>query len=145
MKFNWGTGIAIFLVLFLGAAAAFIIFALNQDVSLVHKDYYEKGVDYSEQMNVTSRSAIFRDKIQVITESKGITIAIDSALAASIDSGKVVLYRPSDKKLDLEIPLTKPGPVEIAADKLEYGRYILKINWYTGGLKYEIDNDINFQ
>ncbi len=145
MKFNWGTGIAIFLVLFLGAAAAFIIFALNQDVSLVHKDYYEKGVDYSEQMNVTSRSAIFRDKIQVITESKGITIAIDSALAASIDSGKVVLYRPSDKKLDLEMPLTIPGPVEIAADKLEHGRYILKINWYTGGLKYEIDNDINFQ
>lgn len=145
MKFNWGTGIAIFLVMFLGAAAAFIIFALNQDVSLVHKDYYEKGVDYSEQINVINRSAIFREKIQVITESKGITIALDSALAVSIDSGKVILYRPSDKKLDLEMPLVKPGPVEIAADKLEFGRYILKINWYTNGLKYEIDNDINFQ
>lgn len=145
MKFNWGTGIAIFLVMFLGAAAAFIIFALNQDVSLVHKDYYEKGVDYSEQINVINRSAIFREKIQVITESKGITIALDSALAVSIDSGKVILYRPSDKKLDLEMPLVKPGPVEIAADKLEFGRYILKINWYANGLKYEIDNDINFQ
>lgn len=145
MKFNWGTGIAIFLVLFLGAAAAFIIFAMNQDVSLVHKDYYEKGVDYSEQMNVTSRSAIFREKIQVVTGTNGITVALDSALAASIDSGKVILYRPSDKKLDLEMPLIKPGPVEISADKLERGRYILKINWYTGGLKYEIDNDINFQ
>ena len=145
MKFNWGTGIAIFLVLFLGAAAAFIIFAMNQDVSLVHKDYYEKGVDYSEQMNVTSRSAIFRDKIQVITGSEGVTVTLDSALAASIDSGKVVLYRPSDKNLDLEMPLVKPGPVKISADKLEHGRYILKINWYSNGLKYEIDNDINFQ
>jgi hypothetical protein len=145
MKFNWGTGIAIFLVLFLGAAAAFIIFAINQDVSLVHKDYYEKGVDYSEQMNVTSRSAIFREKIQVVTGSNGITVALDSALAVSIDSGKVVLYRPSDKNLDLEMPLVKPGPVEISADKLEHGRYILKTSWYTNGLKYEIDNDINFR
>ena len=59
MKFNWGTGIFMFLALFLLASAAFIIFAVRQDVNLVHKDYYEKGVDYTEQMNVNSRSTEF--------------------------------------------------------------------------------------
>ena len=56
MKFDWGTGILIFLILFLLAAAAFMVFAFKQDVNLVYKDYYNKGVDYTEQMDVIARS-----------------------------------------------------------------------------------------
>lgn len=145
MKFNWGTGIAIFLVLFLAAAAAFIIFAVNQGVNLVHKDYYEKGVDYSEQMKTESRSEIFQKQIQVISETKGVTIAIDSALASTIDSGKVILFRPSDKMLDVEVPLEKMGVTEIPSQKISMGRYIVKIHWYVSGMKYEIDRDINIR
>ena len=65
MKFNWGTGILIFLIIFLLACAAFIIFAMRQDVNLVHKDYYEKGVDHTDKMNVDVRSKQFEDKIQI--------------------------------------------------------------------------------
>lgn len=145
MKFNWGTGIAIFLVLFLAAAAAFIIFAVSQDVNLVHKDYYEKGVDYSEQMKIDSRSEEFREKININTEPKGLTVAIDSALSAVIDSGTVILFRPSDKMLDIEVPLAKQGFTEIPADKISRGRYIVKVSWYVSGTKYEINKDINIQ
>ena len=65
MKFNWGTGILIFLILFLLGSAAFIVFAFRQDVNLVHKDYYEKGVDYTQQMNTNSRSAEFENDVNV--------------------------------------------------------------------------------
>ena len=63
MKFNWGTGILIFLILFLMAAAVFIGFAMRQDVNLVHEDYYEKGVDYERQMNAEARSVVYRDSV----------------------------------------------------------------------------------
>ena len=66
MKFNWGTGILIFLILFLSASAVFIVFAMRQDVNLVHQDYYEKGVDYTEQMNVNARSKPIADKIELL-------------------------------------------------------------------------------
>jgi len=145
MKFNWGTGIAIFLVLFLAAAAAFIIFAVNQDVNLVHKDYYEKGVDYSEQMKVESRSEIFRDKVQVSVKTDGMSISIDSLLASTIDSGTVILFRPSDKMLDVTVPLGKNGVTLIPADKVSMGRYIVKVNWFVSGAEYEIKKDINIQ
>lgn len=146
MKFNWGTGIAVFLILFLAAAAAFIIFAINQDVSLVHKDYYEKGVDYSKQMNVVSRSEPFADKVKVNYEETGLCIAIDSALALTIDSGNVLLYRPSGKNLDIEVPLdSSANETEISAGLLVKGRYILKLHWYSKGIKYEVEQPVIIQ
>jgi hypothetical protein len=145
MKFNWGTGIAIFLALFLAAAAAFIIFAVSQDVNLVHKDYYEKGVDYSAQMKTASRSEVFQDKIEVVSATNGLLITVDSTLSTTIDSGKIILYRPSGRAFDLELPLPKTGIAEIPAQSLINGRYILKVQWYTSGLKYEIDKTVNFQ
>jgi len=131
--------------MFLIAAAAFIVFAMNQDVNLVHKDYYEKGVDYSKQMKTTSRSEVFQDQIQVISAAGGLLVTVDSTLATTIDSGKVILYRPSGKEFDLELPLPKTGIAEIPAQDLISGRYILKLHWHASGVKYEIEKTVNIQ
>ena len=79
MKFNWGTGIFIFLALFLLGSAVFIIFAVRQDVNLVHKDYYEKGVDYTEQMNVNARSSEYKDNISVSTQGDFLQLTIENS------------------------------------------------------------------
>lgn len=143
MKFNWGTGILLVLVLFLAASAAFIIFAINQDVNLVHKDYYEKGVDYSEQMKVISRSEPFAVKVETQFAETGLQIRLDSLLATEIDSGKIVLYRPSGKDFDLEFQLEKnKTDFQVAAENLIAGRYILKVSWFSEGLKYEVDKQV---
>ena len=143
MKFNWGTGILIFLILFLMAAAAFIIFAMRQDVNLVHKDYYEKGVDYTDQMNVITRSQPYSEKIKVQQDGNGLLIAIDSALAATVDSGKVLLYRPSGSDRDLQVLLEKPvGNILISNNELINGRYIVKTQWYVGGIRFETEQPV---
>ena len=143
MKFNWGTGILLVLVLFLAASATFIIFALNQDVNLVHKDYYEKGVDYSEQMKVISRSEPFAGKIETHIAETGLQIRLDSLLTTEIDSGKIVLYRPSGKDFDLEFQMEKnKTDFQFAAENLIGGRYILKVSWFADGLKYEVDKQV---
>jgi hypothetical protein len=146
MKFNWGTGILIFLILFLAACAAFIIFALRQDVNLVHKDYYEKGVDYTDQMNINSRSAQFQDKIRIETKDEYLIISFEESLVTNIDSGKVLLYRPSNSNQDVLFPMTfSDNNIKIPKENLISGRYILKLSWYSDGLKYEIDKTVNIQ
>lgn len=146
MKFNWGTGILIFLIVFLLACAAFIIFAFNQDVNLVYKDYYEKGVDYSEQMNVEARSAKYNNALQVHLKDKFLIVDIAESLVSEIDSGNVLLYRPSSSKQDLNISLNLSGnSLKIPKQNLVAGRYILKFFWYSEGLKYEIDKPVNIQ
>jgi hypothetical protein len=146
MKFNWGTGILIFLILFLLACAAFIIFAMRQDVNLVHKDYYEKGVDHTDKMNVDARSTQFGDKIQIDYTNEYLLIRFQESMVANIDSGKVLLYRPSSSKQDVYFPMTfSENSLKIPKDNLISGRYILKLSWYSEGLKYEIDRPVNIQ
>jgi len=146
MKFNWGTGIFAFLALFLIGSAAFIIFAVSQDVNLVHKDYYEKGVDYTEQMNVDARSVQYKDAFSVQLTDDFLKIKIEETLAAKIDSGSVLLFRPSSSKNDITVQVEKSANlVQVSKKNLISGRYILKFSWYSGGLKYEIDRPVNIQ
>ena len=144
MKFNWGTGILIFLILFLMAAGVFIAFAMRQEVNLVHEDYYERGVDYGAQMKAEARSAVFVDSIQTYFESQYLVVDLSRLGSVRIDSGSVLLYRPSSRSLDLKMPLDySTGFMSIPRNELFRGRYILKFNWYSEGLKYEVDKAIN--
>lgn len=143
MKFNWGTGILIFLILFLLACGLFIGFAMRQDVSLVHEDYYEKGADHSQQMLVDARSVQFQNHISTQLNQGVLQIDIEQSLAAKMDSARFHLYRPSDSNYDiLQSFEATQSPLIIPGEELVSGRYILKVYWSSGGLNYEIDQTV---
>lgn len=143
MKFNWGTGILIILILFLIACAVFITFAMRQDVNLVHRDYYEKGVDYTDQMDVNARSAVLTDSIQVLLKDDYLQVDFEKSIVSKLDSGKVLLYRPSSSKMDITFPMIfTENSLNINRSNMASGRYILKLSWYSKGLKYEIDKPV---
>lgn len=151
MKFTWGTGIFLFLVLFLCGATVFIIFASRQQVNLVHKDYYEKGVDHTEQMHVNARSKAFGNSFATRSTDKFFIVDVEKTLASKIDSGTIHMYRPSDKNRDITVNL-KSGSEESFIDGFKFdkrtllnGRYILKFTWYTNGLRYEINKPVSVQ
>ena len=144
MKFNWGTGILIFLILFLMAAGVFIVFAMRQEVNLVHEDYYERGVDYGAQMKAEARSAVYGDSIETYFENQSLVVDLSHLESVKIDSGSVLLYRPSSRSLDYKMPLVYSDRIlRIPREELIRGRYILKLSWYSGGLEYEVDKALN--
>jgi len=150
MKFNWGTGIFLFLVVFLVACGVFIYFAMTQQVNLVHKDYYEKGVDYSEQMKVNERSRPYAHSFQTMSTDKFFIVEVDEALISKMDSGTVYMFRPSDKSKDISSSFSnkdKTAAMSFEFDKqtLINGRYILKFTWFMEGIKYEVDRPVNVQ
>ena len=146
MKFNWGTGIFIFLILFLLAATAFIIFASRQGINLVHKDYYEKGVDHSEQMKVDARSVKYKKSFEIYNTDKFLVVNIEKTLSLKIDSGNVILYRPSNSKQDILLTIEKQtSKITFRKEDLINGRYILKFYWYSDGLKYGVNRPVNVQ
>lgn len=144
MKFDWGTGILIFLILFLAAAAIFIGFAMRQDVSLVHEDYYERGVTHTEQMKVDARSAVYTDSLKIYFENESMVVEFKGMPEMKVDSGRVFLYRPSGSTMDMNIPFDfSSGTLTIPGSDIYRGRYILKLSWYAEGLKYEIDRAVS--
>ncbi len=138
MKFNWGTGILLFIILFLLLAALFIGFAMRQDVSLVHEDYYERGVDYTRQMKTEARSKKYQHAIHTKLQDGSLQIEIEKSLAKEMDSGEVLLYRPSNSDLDLHLNFVRPDSlIIIPGDRLITGRYILQLQWLSGGQQYQ--------
>lgn len=143
MKFHWGTGILTFLILFLLAAGLFIAFAMRQEVSLVHEDYYEQGVDHSQQMLVQARSAQYKNDIGTRYSDGVLLVDIKNKLVSRMDSARFHLYRPSDSNYDILSPFEAgDSPLIIPGEDLISGRYILKVYWTWEGLSYRLEQTV---
>ena len=143
MKFNFGTGIFVFMTLFIAALIFFVVFAYRQDVNLVHDNYYEKGVDHSSQMKKIARSASAAEEIEVTDDGNFIRIVFPPVLAANIENGNIMFFRPSDHLRDVKQPLELRGNVFIGSkEQLIPGRYIVKITWQSNSQDFEVNKPL---
>ena len=51
IKFNWGTGIVIAMIVMVSGMIFLVSIALRQDYDLVEDDYYQKSVDYQRHID----------------------------------------------------------------------------------------------
>ena len=134
------------MILFLTVSIGFIIFASQLGINLVHEDYYEKGVDYTSRMKMDARSLKYKNAFDVSNSDRFMIVDINKELSAKIDSGRAVMFRPSDSKQDVYIQVgPKASKLAFPKENLLHGRYIFKFSWYSDGIKYEIDRPVNVQ
>lgn len=123
-----------------------MVFAFHQNVNLVHRDYYQKGVDYTEQMNVDARSVQYSNSFQTRLSDDYLVIDIDESLSINIDSVRALLFRPSNSNQDIEFLLDyADSKLKVPKKDLISGRYILKVQWDMDGLRYEVEKAVNIQ
>lgn len=109
MKFNWGTGIVIAIIGFI----AFIMFMVitmitdkQYDHDFVTDNYYQKELKYQDNINAIANAKELKEKIKIQRAKKGLKILFPPSFTAKEITGKVFLYRPSNKTLDFEIPIS---------------------------------------
>lgn len=145
MKFNWGHGIFIFMTVFVLLTIFFIIFSLNQSQDLVADDYYDKGADYSEQIEINKRSDIYQDSIIIQNNTSSIDIEISQSLVSFKDTLLIHFYRPSDKKSDFKLKFPMLEIISIPVAGLKKGRYEVKLMWSKLGDLYNLEKEINIE
>ncbi len=130
MKFNWGTGIFIFLIIFVSLAITFVIFSLQFDANLVHKDYYEKGLDYDKEIAIKKRSKQYEDNIKISDQNNTVVIEFDEDLSKDIDTCNVYFFKISDRYQDYRngYELTD-NKIIIEQSNLSKGKYTMIISW----------------
>ncbi len=134
MKFNWGTGIFIFLIIFVSLAITFIIFSLQFDTNLVHKDYYEKGLDYDNEIAIAERSKQFADAITVTDENNTVVIEFEENIAKEIETCNIYFFKISDRHQDYQKDYKLiENKIIIDHSNLAKGKYDLRISWKNGG------------
>ncbi|RAR70128.1 FixH family protein [Flavobacterium aciduliphilum] len=149
MKINWGKGILIAFALFMGFILYFIIKVQtnsNYDNEFVVNEYYKKELLAQQDLDKEQNAYDLKQKVAIQTTSEGIYIDFPSDFNCSEIQGKVSLYRPSNQKLDFEVPLSLSSPhLLIPKKNLVGGRWGISIDWTYQGKKFLNKEDLYFK
>ena len=138
IKFNWGTGIAIVIGLFLLANAFVIYKSLQQKYDLVAEEYYPEGLEYQQQIDRFAKANSLSGKIIISEDPQGLVITYPIDLKGKDIKGQVVIFRPSDENADFSDSIRFDTAMiqRIPIDKFIKGKYAAKFFWKMDNKEY---------
>ncbi len=138
IKWNWGTGITLFILLFVSFILWRVYETTQHPVMLVEKDYYPKGLQYQQRINERENARHYRDQFVVKQDKQEVVITFP---ALHPDTSRFTFYRPSDKRYDLSFPFRPDSlrQMHFPLQKFEKGKYVLKIYWEEEGKKFYVE------
>lgn len=144
IKFNWGTGIFVFIILFLLANAFVIYKSFQQKYDLVDKEYYPQGLEYQKQIDRFANANAFSSDIQIVPSGSDLLITYPTELKNKKINGKVIFFRPSDEEADFSdsIRFDTSMVQRISADKMLKGKYIAKFFWVMDEKEYAYESTV---
>ncbi|MFM7018292.1 FixH family protein [Flavobacterium sp.] len=150
MKINWGTGIVIAFALFMGFILFFIIKVQTNnkyDNEFVVNEYYKKELlaqqDLDKEQNAYDLKS---DRVQINVIPEGIAIDFPKDFDFKTIKGNVSLYRPSNQKLDFEVPIALSSThLLIPKSNLVGGRWDISIDWNYKGKNYLNKQEVYFK
>ena len=146
MKIGWGTSIVIAFALFISFILYFVIKVQSNskyDNELVVEEYYKKDAKFGSEMVRVQNAEDLGEKPTITAENGGITVLFPKMFSPQKLTGKVSLYRPSNKKLDFEVPLSLTNSTLLIPKKsLVGGRWDITIDWQYEGKSYTNKKDL---
>ena len=144
MRLHWGVGIAATYLVFAGATAGFVTFAMRQRVDLVRSDYYAHSLTIDAQWRAEARAAALGSRFQIDVDARGRTIAVTwpSEHAGRL-RGTALLYRPSDSSADRRFAIA-PDALGRQSFRLDgpTGRWVVRLDWTVDGATYLAERDL---
>ena len=140
MKINWGTGIVLAFIGFIGFILFFVIRMgmdnkANHD--LVTDKYYEQELAYQKEIDAETNAKNLIHPVKIEKVKNGLLLTLPDIYKEKDIQGKVSLYRPSNKHLDFDLPLSLSNTHLLIPDKrLLDGRWDIKIYWEFGGKEF---------
>ena len=142
MKINWGTKLMFFAACFMGFVVFMVVRISQTDVPLVEEGYYEKGIKYQEQINISGNTDSFaalhfeNSKINVLNMDDSTSI-----------KGSLKLYKPNNPKLDKEfaVNLIPLAILEVDMSTYEKGKWKLSLNWTRNNTQYSTEKEIELK
>jgi hypothetical protein len=142
IKWNWGTGILITIILFLIITISTTVFLMNQKVDLVSSDYYNKGIQHQNQIDMVNRTNSLDEKVSIKPEFGFIKLAFPKTILQSTYTGIINFYRPSDSNKDFSVSLSvdTSGQQLISTQNILKGYWKVIVNWTQDSVEYYKEN-----
>jgi nitrogen fixation protein FixH len=148
--FSWWPRVIIgFFVFFALYIGNFVRMALKTDVDLVSKDYYQKEIVYQQHLNTIAQTKEKGAQIQLaLAEAAGqLAIVFPAFFEGQPVGGTVKFFRPSDAKLDFELPLkpNEAGQQFILVGALQKGLWKVQVSSKVNGKSYFTEQTITLK
>ncbi|MDO6603742.1 hypothetical protein SAMN03080594_105162 [Arenibacter palladensis] len=148
MKINWGTGIVL---AFIGFISFILFFVVRMSMDnranhdLVTENYYGAELGYQNEIDAENNSRTKEVDLTLETTDKGIKLVFPNNLNAENIKGTVSLYRPSNKHLDFDLPISLSQDYLLIPDnRLLDGRWDIKVSWQYKGEVYLFKKKITY-
>lgn len=146
MKWNWGKGIVLGMLAFMGFILYMVItMSVDKNYShdLVTEEYYAKEMVYQTEIDAEKNLNGLNEKISGQKTEDGWLLKFPTELTNENSTGKIALYRPSNQKLDFEIPMELTNSqVMIPKKNLIDGRWNITIDFQYEGKNYLYKKEI---
>jgi hypothetical protein len=132
---DWGKGILLTIIVFVGFIMTLVIISVRQDdIHLVTANYYEKEIRYQDQIDRETSAAGLNREVLVF-DSKSKLMVLDLPIGAK---GNLQLFRPSDERLDQDIPLDiqNEGKTTVSLGELKSGYWKAQLTWTENGVDF---------
>ena len=140
IKFNWGTGIFIAIVLFMAFILSFLYKAIAIDKykhELISEDYYKDELLYQKNIDKVTNGLNLDQNVRLTNSKKGITILFPETFDYQKIEGNIIFQRLSNKKLDFTKKIVlKSHQVTIPDSMLVKGKWLIKIDWKYNNEEY---------
>ncbi len=139
---NWGYSIIIVLIVFGGFIGTMVYFMTAEKIDLVREDYYQKELEFQTQIQKANNTAKLKTKIAMtyLPETEELNVFFPTKFV----KGEVKFFRPSDKKMDIAIPLTSlhSNPLHLSTHQLHKGYWKVQITWTDGSKEYFSEQEL---
>ena len=129
MKFNWGHGLLVFFIIYVGIIVAVLFKSFTVDHYLVAEDYYAQDLAYQEHLDKVSNLKNSDRSVVLLEQDDQYEILFSGG--SGKEKGELVAYTPLDPALDktFQFDRSDKSEVIIPNEKLTAGRWIFKISW----------------
>ena len=146
MKINWGTAIVIAMISFIVFILTFVYRSAVMDEyqhELVSEDYYGDELHYQEEIDKINNASKLEVNVSLARSEEGLIIRFPEAMKTENITGTISLQRPSNKSLDLFMPIELSNSDLLIPDqKLASGKYILVVDWKYENSEYMFKDEL---
>lgn len=144
MKFNWGTGIVLALLVMISGMIVLVSIAVRQDFDLVDNDYYQKSITYQQHIEKVENTAALEHKITFELSSDTLKLIFPDLANHQDYTGKIHFYSPVEERRDFSLAIKPDSAFTQIIDlqNLEKGRYQVKIDWTANKVSYYQEEEI---
>lgn len=143
MKWNWGTKLLIAIIIFMSFIIVLVYLSTQNDIFLVEKDYYPKGLKYQDRIDEITNAKPFRNEFKILQLENTVAVTFPKIKP---DTGTITFFRPSGTDYDLiyTIEMDTANVMRFPKSKFIKGKYLIKIFWQENEKGYYYEKPFYF-